>query len=675
MTERIFKFWILSFYLILSNHEGLAQDCGKAGTLIKRLNEEHLEPHKLDDTLSNRIFNEVFLQFDPAKIFFHQGDIASLERFRYSLDNEIVVGKCLFQVEFKKLLLRKIERTKKGIDSILAQGITFQNQQRWSLSSKQSLKFESNDKSLLGNILLDLKHDILGESFQRHRFKDTTRITLKILNDLLPTVTSDARQEFDEFLSSFAKEINQTELFESTYLKAIAKVYDPHSDYFTLTKKQQFEEDLSHERLSLGIDLDEDDFGHVQVTHIVPGGPAWKSGQVHKGDTPLQISWDNQAPVDLTNKDIDEIDNLFYEAKGKVAKLTVRKPSGEKIVVELEKAKIENTENSILGFVLKGKHKIGYIHLPGFFSDEAANSVNGCANEVAKEILKLNKQKIEGLIFDLRDNGGGSLQEAVDLAGIFVDGGPMTIIEEKGQMPVSVKDMNRGMAFTGPMVVLVNGHSASASELVAAALQDYNRAVIVGSQTFGKATGQVVLPLVNNSQTDFFKVTTNRLYRLTQKSLQQAGVMPDILLPEIGAPLQSTERSYRYSLTNKPISKKIYYNVHPLFYFETWVTQSQARLESNPNFKSINMVNQMLMGFVPLQAEEFIRYSNTIDEKLKHATKSNQPLPYTVSTSESFEDVLDAYRKPSENHVKDISSNPYIQEAFHIICDIIKSKK
>ena len=155
--------------------------------------------------------------------------------------------------------------------------------------------------------------------------------------------------------------------------------------------------------------------------------------------------------------------------------------------------------------------KLGTYTCRVFFTDETESSPNGCANEVAKEILKLNKQKIEGLILDLRDNGGGSLREAVDLAGIFVDVGPMAILEMKNQEPITAKDMNRGMAFTGPMIVLVNGHSASASELVAAALQDYNRAIIVGSQTFGKATGQVVLPLTKNSETDFFKVTSNRL--------------------------------------------------------------------------------------------------------------------------------------------------------------------
>jgi carboxyl-terminal processing protease len=652
-----------------------AQDCGKASILIRRLNENHLQPRALNDSLSNHLFTEVFLQFDPAKIFFHQDDIAQLEKFRYSLDDEISNNKCLFRKELQAIFIKKVKSTKVRIDSILKSGPQFKETQYWSVSELKSAAFAKNDKQLKDKIIRDLKHDILGSAYQKHRLSDSTTLTQKKLEALLPSIISTQRQEFTTTFDNLLSEISEATLVETTYLRAIARVYDPHSEYFTLSKKKAFEESLSDERLSLGIDLDEDDFGRVQIVHIVPGGPAWKSGQVHKGDTPLQISWDDQSPIDLTEKDISEVDEIFYKAEGMQASLTVLKPSGEKITIQLEKEKIENTENSITGFVLSGQHKIGYIHLPGFFSDETERSPNGCANEVAKEILKLNRQKIEGLILDLRDNGGGSLREAVDLAGIFVDGGPMTIVEEKGQLPVSVKDMNRGMAFIGPLIVLVNGHSASASELVAAALQDYNRAVIVGSQTFGKATGQVVLPLANDSQEDFFKVTVNRLYRLTQKSLQQTGVVPDIILPEVAVPFRHSERDYRHALTNKSVEKKTYYSVLPLFYLGPWRDQNKVRMATNENFKSINKVNQMLSEALPLRLDAFVDYSSRLEQELDNKTKIFKPAPYIVALSENTSSVLDAHRKPPESHMKEIGTSPYIHEAFYIMCDIIESKK
>lgn len=652
-----------------------AQDCGKAITLISRLQEEHLEPRILDDSLSKHIFTEVFFQFDPSKIFFHQEDISRFEKFRFTLDNEFLDKNCSFQSEFRAFYLKKIEQTKIRIDSLLRRGLSFNEKQAWPFVRLESERFALNEKGLKEKITRDLKHDILRHAYQKHRLNDTSHFTLKSLNNLLPTVVELDRQQLAETFAELIKQMASSELFEAIYLKAIAKVYDPHSDYFTQTKKVEFDEQLSDERLSFGIDLSEDAFGRVEVQHIVPGGPAWKSGLVHKGDVPLKITWDDLPAVDLTEKDLAEINKIFHGATGKQARLVVRKPSGESVSVDLEKEKIENTENSILGFILSGKQKVGYIHLPGFFSGEQENKASGCANEVAKEILKLSKQKIEGLILDLRDNGGGSLQEAVDLAGIFIDGGPMTIFAEKGQQPISVKDANRGMSFSGPMIVLVNGHSASASELVAAALQDYNRAVIVGAQTFGKATGQVVMPLEKESQTDFFKVTKSKLYRLNQKSLQQIGVVPDIMLPEIGAPVRQSERSYRHALVSKSTEKKTYYNVMPLFFLEPLRAQSKARIENKENFKAINLINQMIVTAVPLKADDYIAYVNALDAEIKKINTLHDSIPYTVKPSESFLTVLDDYRKPSENLLKEISNSPYIQEAYHIMCDMIASKK
>ncbi len=283
----------------------------------------------------------------------------------------------------------------------------------------------------------------------------------------------------------------------------------------------------------------------------------------------------------------------------------------------------------VKSFILKGEKKIGYISLPSFYIDwEDENSVNGCANDVAKEIVKLKKENIEGLIIDVRYNGGGSVREAVDLAGIFIDGGPVSIYKNRQPKPTILKDANRGTIYEDPLLIMVNGYSASASELFAGVMQDYNRAVIVGSNTYGKATGQVIFPLdttvqlskdYKNSKSDYFlKLTVSQIFRVTGKTAQFTGIVPDIILPDATAAAEK-EKDEFCALTATNIEANKYYQ--PLSAINIEVLKQAATDELNNSSTYFNKLKnnialrkewkQKKVDY-PLNYTEFMKFYNQI---------------------------------------------------------------
>ncbi|CAF3812541.1 unnamed protein product [Rotaria sp. Silwood1] len=321
-----------------------------------------------------------------------------------------------------------------------------------------------------------------------------------------------------------------------------------------------------------GFNLNENEDGDVSIQNLLPGSPAFKSGMINKGDKITAIQWEGSKPIDVSNATIQEISEMLSASNHTKATITFTKADGTKREVTLGKELATNDEDDdkVTSYVLKGEKNVGYIALPSFYEDwENESSINGCSNDVAKEVLKLKKENIEGLILDLRFNGGGSVREAIELAGIFIDAGPIAQMKFKEPKAFSLKDVNRGTIYDGPLTILVNGFSASASELVAGALQDYNRALIVGSTTYGKATGQRVLALDTNIVLKDFKeesikgnsvkLTLSQVYQVSGKTAQFRGVVPDILLPDATEAFNKKERNEPFAIPANNIEANKYY--------------------------------------------------------------------------------------------------------------------
>jgi carboxyl-terminal processing protease len=440
--------------------------------------------------------------------------------------------------------------------------------------------------------------------------------------------------------------------------------------------------------------FDEDENGKILVQQLQPGSTAYKSGAINPGDQMIAIQEPGQPVISTVGSSLSNVDSLMQTIKSEKLILTVKKPDGTTRQVTLLKERFlteEDEEDLVQGYVLNGTKKIGYISIPDFYFDweNTAVGLNGCANDVAKEIIKLKKENIQGLIIDIRFNGGGSLQEAIELTGIFIDGGPVAQYKQKEGKLAILKDVNSGSIFTGPVLVMVNGYSASASELFSAALQDYNRALIVGTPTYGKATGQIVLPLdttittetENTRKTDvYLKITTSALYRVTGKTAQQQGVEPDILLPDLLQSIAEREKDEVTAFRLNSIEPNKYYKPLPAVAKDNLQQTAKTYVDSSLYFKKLGEFEAWFKSM-----EQSAGFPLTLNDVLAFKQKQNVYTGYFESYTPASEFKVENHQlrkqrllasavlTESDNEVKAfISSDPYIQICYKLIEQMIK---
>jgi carboxyl-terminal processing protease len=570
------------------------QKAADAWLITRMAQKYHVAPRPLDKEMSAEIFSQLLDALDGERLIFMADDIRQLSIYRLALDEEILRRHTTFLTLVAGLYKQRLTQTDSLIDAVTArpfdftlhETLTVAEDTTWS-PSRQALRSRIAKllKYSVGNSMAD---DLLDDAGHRPNTKDSLEILWR-------------RKAAAGMHRSIRRILQSPQGIEgivgNIYCQALASCYDPHTDYFPPDIKAAFESMLGNKSLSFGLSLAEDENGNPVIGKLLAGGPAFQSGNLHEGDKILAIRWDNKEAIDVAGASLEETDHILADEGGTQLTLTVKKPDGTTRDVILEKRLVSegNDDGKVKGFVLNGARTVGYISLPAFYEDwEDARGINGCANDVAKEILVLRRSNITGLILDLRYNGGGSIQEAVDLAGIFIDAGPVAQIKTREAKVITLKDVNRGTVYDGPMILLVNGSSASASEMVAGTLQDYHRALIVGSPTYGKATAQVILPmdttvdLANyNGQaqaSSYLKVTTSKLYRITGFTAQRNGVQPDILLPDPPEAITEREADQKFALPATPIEANKYYT--PLPPLPVAAVQAVARkaMDSLPYF-------------------------------------------------------------------------------------------
>ncbi len=547
-----------------------------AYTIVKMATKFHVQPRAVNDSFSRDLMWLLLHNMDEYHTLYKVADIDQFKLYSTSLDEEIGQKK----TGFLQLFIQVTEKRLRQEDSLIKE------------ICRLPVDFFADDA-------IDLADTSYPAELPAMRAKLAHLIKYEMLQDLLDhtdtlSALPAARQKkfIDSIEISLRKraQVRQSRqvntLLQSAggvatalcneYCKTIAVCFDPHTAYFPLTEKENFESDLGNQPFRFGFKIDEAPGGGIVLSHIEPGSPAFKSGLLNEGDKLLKLQWQGSSAIDVSDADIDEVGAIFSQSNHATLTLSVKKVDGSIRDVPLVKAQVEATdeENRVRSFVLKGSKTIGYIALPAFYSDwDDDAGANGCANDVGKEIMSLLKQNISGLIIDLRYNGGGSLREATELAGIFIDAGPVEQIKRNDAKILTLKDVNRGTIYSGPLVLLVNGYSASASEMLAGTLQDYKRAIIAGSPTYGKATGQLVLPLDTTinfdsnapfKETDsYLKLTTSTLYRITGATPQGTGVIPDIALPDILEAMPGREKDEYFWLHTTPIEANKYFRPLP----------------------------------------------------------------------------------------------------------------
>jgi carboxyl-terminal processing protease len=673
----------------------------QAMLLQKILEKKHYNPRIVDDKLSGEIFTRFIDLLDEDGLYFTAAQVKELAACKFSIDDELQGNNWKFLPQVIQLYHQRLQAVEKLVSNQLQKPLDFSINQTITLTEKDSLRFAANDQEFTQKWNKWLKYQLLRQLLIE---QDKDNSSLNLTDNSVLAKEQSIRQKLLAVEKRKIKRILEhpagyENYIASLFCDAIASCYDPHTTFFSKTEWENFQSQLSTESLSFGLDLEESDGGDIVISRLVPGGPAWKSNELHKDDIVMAVQWAGKPTVDLTGAGIDEAEEILQAANNDKLEITVKKTNGLTKTVSLMKEKIREEENIVKSYILKGNRKVGYITLPGFYTEWENGSSQGCANDVAKEIVKLKAAGIEGLILDIRYNGGGSLAEGLNLAGIFIDEGPLCVLQERGQKPTIMKDMNRGTVYDGPLVVMVNGQSASASEILASTLQDYNRALIVGSPTFGKSTGQVILPLdtVTNASGSklpagkkdhgYTKVTIEKIYRVTGKSAQITGVTPDVPIPDIYQVLAYRESSLPFVLAGDSIQKKIYYSPQTMLPVKELASKSAARVNTHTSFmhiqKFIDLQKQKAVQnarSIPLQPQLF---AQTMQEKYdwwqsleKALTQSTSV--FTVENTFYDKQVLnvDAYSQEVNSLAqKNIQEDIYIEETYRILSDLISIKK
>jgi carboxyl-terminal processing protease len=682
---------LLIFFFAATIFSSRAQEFPKAmqhAFLITRMVEKfHIQPKPLNDDFSQYLFQQFIKTADEDQLIFQASDISSLSAFKLSLDEEIVQRKTNFLQSAAAIMRKRVLENDSLVQLICKTPFNFSIADKVVLKDDSSFAASSIAKqqklyTRLKWQTLDMVTDVLAEFPER--------ATQKKFIDSLEHLFRKRIQAASQKKTAKALRPSETEEYISNlFCKVIASSYDPHTVFLPQQEKESFDEGVGQTPKRFGFELDENEDGEVVIDRLQPGSSAFKSGAINPGDKIVAIQEPGKQIVQTGSSAMLVVDSVMSEMKSDKLLVTVKKPDGTTRQVTLYKERFateEDEEDVVQGYVLKGTKNIGYISIPDFYFDwENTNTgINGCANDVAKEIIKLKKENIEGLIIDIRFNGGGSLQEAVDLAGIFIDGGPVAQFKTKEPKPFTLKDVNSGSIFDGPLLVMVNGYSASASETFSATMQDYNRAIIAGSATYGKSTGQVIFPLdttvtietYGKVQTDnYLKITTSALYRLTGTTAQQQGVQPDVLLPDLLQTIGEKEKDKTTSFKLKAIDANKYYkplltiSKDKLTQFALSVTDSSVYFKKIKAYVSwLKSVEQMKE--ISLKLEDMMLLKKKQQEYVSFFEGYEPTSVFTVDTHQLRKQRLKASEWLSEldEETKElISTDPYIQICYRLV--------
>lgn len=613
---------------------------------------------------------------DPQALILSKEERFQLDSYRHEIDHELLSRSSVFIDLLEEIYSTKVEETEVLISSLHNHVIDLNEKDSLLLAEEQKPVSENERKK---KWIQWIKLQILWDAaYQIGPNGNLNSISLDSLNLFKQHVINKEQCHLNAFREAGMEIKNY--VFES-YLHSICHAFDPHTNYFNANDEAEFTSMLSKEAPSFGFDLYKNEDGELGIGTILPGGPAWNSNELNEGDVILSVKGDKQKAIDLSCISVDEASSYLMQADLSSATFRVRKSGGEHITLTLTKDKVTVLENSIQSHILNGEQRIGYMYLPTFYSGEAGVTwlPNGCANDVGKELIRLEKEKIDGLILDLRDNGGGSMLEALRLAGIFIDFGALSVAKYKDLEPETMKDMSRGMAYTGPLVVLVNELSASASELFSACIQDHKRGLIVGNRTFGKSTIQEVVPLqVTEKGAEFVKLTIGQFYRVTGASIQQIGIEPDVKLPSPYQDEEIGERFYPSCLPAGTIDKKTYYTQWwkpaPV---EKLQRLSAERVAKDSVFNAIiSTTKEDTLEVIPLDVSSFQKYFAKLQE-------TSSEVDSTYRASDKYEVTIPSYRnlkleteslsQTLDEEVRTwISRDIYISEGYNIINDLIK---
>ncbi|MBX2932290.1 MAG: carboxy terminal-processing peptidase [Chitinophagaceae bacterium] len=655
------------------------------------LEKQHYSPKLIDDNFSKQVFQEFLEQLDGEKNFFIQTDIDALKKYATFVDDEIHGADIKVVPAVESIYLKRVEEIIALNKDILTNPFTFTMEEEF-VANYDKIDYPKNEaerkerwRKKLKYLTLERYVDLLNNreklSTTDTAYKSDTQLEQEARNRVLKIMN----RTFDKL-----KVNNAEDKIFNTYVNTIANFTDPHTDYFPPVEKRSFDENMSGRFYGIGAQLQEQD-GVIKIASLIAGYPAWRSGEIEPNDIIVKVAQGNNEPVDITGYDITDAVKLIRGNKGTEVRLTIKKQSGTIKVVSLMRDEIIQDESYVRSAIVneKGK-KIGYIFLPDFYADFQRENGARCSEDVAKEIIKLQAENIEGLVIDLRSNGGGSLYEVVQMVGLFIKSGPVVQVKDKYGKITVLQDENPSVLYTGPLAVMVNGFSASASEIFAAAIQDYKRGIIIGTNTstFGKGTVQKNIPIgritdYSTGRTEFgaVKLTFQKFYRINGGSTQLKGVEPDIVLPDSYEFLKFREKDNKNSLPWDEIQKIDYATDRSATTIEKIIDSVKQKVALNQQLKIIYNDAIWLADNnkkpIPLNIDKYKEYQKLIKStvaQIGSLTKLQNEMNITIAKSDNAKYFSNTDKAKGERYqawLKNIKSDIYIQNTTNIVVDMI----
>src|ERR1700757_176530 len=561
------------------------------------LDNAHYSPQKIDDNFSVKFFDLYMKRLDNGKIFLMQADIDNMAKYKTKVDDQINNETFeLFNLS-NELKSRRILEKEAWYKEILAKPFDYKVSEEYETDGEK-LSFAKTETELKNRWRQSLQYQTLArlnesmlaqEKIKEVKAKRDTDAVVKPFDTLEVEARAKVLKVYNDWFKRL-KKLNKKDRY-AEYVNTITAMYDPHTEFFPPKEKKMFDQSMSGQLEGIGARLQQKD-DYIKISELVIGGPAYKQGDLKAGDIILKVAQGNKEPVDIVGMDIDDAIELIKGKKGTEVNLTVKKIDGSIKTILIVRDIIELDETFAHSAIMQNeKNKIGYIRLPSFYSDFTRTGAHHCSQDIKNEVLKLKAESVNGIVLDLRDNGGGSLTEVVDMAGLFIKQGPIVQVRKKGGEIEQLVDKSPDQIYDGPLVVMINRNSASASEIMAAAMQDYKRAVIIGTQSFGKGTVQSFLDLDNYLLQQFdslkplgsVKVTMQKFYRVNGGATQLRGVTPDISLPDPYLYIETGEKEMDNPMPWDEIPKAAYAPLDNIKY-DKLKQKSEARVKKDKEF-------------------------------------------------------------------------------------------
>ena len=651
----------------------------------------HYSPVAIDDAFSKKVYAKYLDGIDPTKRFFLQSDIEEFSKYELQIDDMIKRKDLTFFNLTNSRLLQRMEECRAIYEEVLAAPFDFTAHENINVDYEK-LPYAKNKKELIDRWRKQLKLQALSTITDKQKLEEDKKskdasYRSKSFDLIEKEVRENSLKSLNEYFDFIQKELTRNDWF-SIYINAIVERFDPHTFYFSPEDKEKFDVSMSGTFEGIGARLQKKNDA-VEISELISGGPAWKGKELEAGDLILKVAQGKEEPIDVAGMRLDDVVKKIKGPKGTEVRLTVKKVDGSIKVISIIRDEVETEETFAKSSIVeKDGKRFGIIYLPKFYISFENKENRDAYKDIAVEIERLKAQNIDGLVMDLRDNGGGSLETVVKMVGLFIPEGPVVQVKGPGRNPEILPDPDKKVQYDGPLVVMINNFSASASEIFAAAIQDYKRGIVVGSKhSYGKGTVQNVIDLNQfirgNSYGDLgaLKTTIQKFYRINGGSTQREGVMSDIVFPDRYTYLDMGERDEESALPWDKIAPASY-DPLPINYDQI-IANSKKRIAANAYFKLIDENAKWIYerkddNTFSLNLNQFKKEMEQSDAKIKkfkvlldYNNKLNfSSLPNEVSLFEK--DSL--LKQKRERWHEDLQKDVYIEETLNVIAEIKASK-